>query len=68
MNLLQTAIWWGIWWVIVFLRNTAIEFTGVVVRADSNGRPFAPELSEPPLSLPAVTWVFNNLGRLLSLS
>src|SRR5262249_23824219 len=37
-------------------------------RADSNGRPFAPELSEPPLSLPAVTWVFNNLGRLLSLS
>jgi hypothetical protein len=34
-------------------------------RADSNGRPFAPELSEPPLVLPLVPWNFNNLGHLL---
>ncbi len=55
----------------------AIEFRGVLLRSvkglwyarvDSNHRPFAPELSEPPLFPPTVPCISNNLGHLLSLS
>ena len=55
-------------WVVVGESSALILKGFWYARADSNGRPFAPELYEPPLILLAVTWIFNNLGRLLSLS
>ncbi len=41
---------------------------GWYARQGSNLRPFAPELSELPLASSSVPWIFNNLGRLPSLS